>query len=61
MNEKFNENAKVEQLNEVVLSHGEEKGLIVKDPLLGSWISQFIYTQSISPIYNLYIFPLKHF
>ena len=33
MNEKFNKNAKVEQLTKVVLSHGEEKGLIVKDPL----------------------------
>ena len=33
MNEKFNKNAKVEQLTIVVLSHGEEKGLIVKDPL----------------------------
>ena len=33
MNEKFNKNAKVEQLTEVVLSNGEEKGLIVKDPL----------------------------
>ena len=33
MNEKFNKNAKVEQLAKVVLSHGEEKGLIVKDPL----------------------------
>ena len=32
MNEKFNKNAKVEQLTTVVLSHGEEKGLIVKDP-----------------------------
>ena len=32
MNEKFNKNAKVEQLTKVVLSHGEEKGLIVKDP-----------------------------
>ena len=31
-NEKFNKNAKVEQLTKVVLSHGEEKGLIVKDP-----------------------------
>ena len=35
MNEKFNTNAKVEQLALVVLSHGEEKGLIVKDPLVG--------------------------
>ena len=26
-------NAEVEQLTKVVLSHGEEKGLIVKDPL----------------------------
>ena len=33
MNEKLNKNAKVEQLTKVVLSHGEEKGLIVKDPL----------------------------
>ena len=32
MNEKFNKNAKVEQLIKVVLSDGEEKGLIVKDP-----------------------------
>ena len=32
MNEKFNKNAKDEQLTKVVLSHGEEKGLIVKDP-----------------------------
>ena len=36
MNEKFNKNTKVEQLTKVVLSHGEEKGLIVKDPLLQS-------------------------
>ena len=34
MNVKFNKNAKVEQLTKVVLSHGEEKGLIVKDPLV---------------------------
>ena len=32
MNEKFNTNAKTEQLTKMVLSHGEEKGLIVKDP-----------------------------
>ena len=32
MNEKINKNAKVEQLTKVVLSHGEEKGLNVKDP-----------------------------
>ena len=32
MKEKFNKDAKVEQLAKVVLSHGEEKGLIVKDP-----------------------------
>ena len=29
---KFDKNAKVQQLTKVVLSHGEEKGLIVKDP-----------------------------
>ena len=34
MNEKFNKNAKDEQLTKMFLSHGEEKGLIVKDPLL---------------------------
>ena len=34
MNEKFNKNAKVEQLSKMFLSLGEEKGLIVKDPLL---------------------------
>ena len=33
MNEKFNKNAKVEQLTKMFLSLGEEKGLIVKDPL----------------------------
>ena len=38
MNEKFNKNAKVEQLIQAVLSHGEEKGLIVKDPLQCTYI-----------------------
>ena len=33
MNEKFNKNAKVEQLNKMFLGRGEEKGLIVKGPL----------------------------
>ena len=33
MNEKFNKNAKVEQLTNMFFSTGEEKGLIVKDPL----------------------------
>ena len=33
MNEKFNKNAKVEQLTKMFLRRGEEKGLIVKDPL----------------------------
>ena len=37
MNEKFNTNAKVEQLTKVVLSNGEEKGLIVKDPYIYSY------------------------
>ena len=32
MNEKFNKNAKVEQLNKMFLSREEENGLIVKDP-----------------------------
>ena len=33
MNEKFNKNTKVEQLTNMCLSCGEEKGLTVKDPL----------------------------
>ena len=33
MNEKFNKKAKVEQLTKMFLSRGDEKGLIVKDPL----------------------------
>ena len=36
MNEKFNKNAKVKQLTKVVLSHGEEKGLIVIDPFVNT-------------------------
>ena len=32
MIEKFNNNAKAEQLIEMLLSHEEGKGLIVKDP-----------------------------
>ena len=34
MNEKFNKNAKVEQLNKMFLGRGEEKGLIVKGPFI---------------------------
>ena len=34
MNKKFNKNSKVEQLTQICLSSEEEKGLIVKDPLL---------------------------
>ena len=34
MTEKFNRNAKVERLTKLVLSYGEEKGLIVKDPYM---------------------------
>ena len=37
MIEKFDKNVKVEQFTEVVLSNGEEKGLIVKDPLVSHW------------------------
>ena len=33
MNDKFNKNAKVEQLTKIFLIREEEKGLIVKDPL----------------------------
>ena len=32
MNEKFNKNAKVEKLPNMILGSGEEKGLIVKAP-----------------------------
>ena len=37
MNENFNKNAKVEQLTNMILSRGEEKCFIVKDPLLLRW------------------------
>ena len=39
MNEKFDKNTKVEQLTKMFLSSGEEKGIIVKDPLciLSGW------------------------
>ena len=40
MNEKFNKNAKVKQLTNMFLSRGEEKGLIVKDPLI-KWLVKF--------------------
>ena len=36
MNEKFNKNAKVKKLTNMFLSSGEEKGLIVKAPLISS-------------------------
>ena len=50
MNKKFNKNAKVEQLTTMFSSLGEEKGLIVKDPLdrddvtraLGIWVETFV-------------------
>ena len=37
MNEKFNKNAKIEQLTKMFFSHEEEKGLIIKDPLIAGW------------------------
>ena len=40
MNEKFNKNAKVEQLTNIFLSCGEEKGIIVKDPLMAWYINK---------------------
>ena len=45
MNEKFNKNAKVEQLTKIFLSREEEKGLIVKDPLKSTsvYIGPVIY------------------
>ena len=51
MNEKFNKNAKVEQLTEMFLSRWEEKGLIVKDPLF--WFRKAFFckiTKSNNPI-----------
>ena len=58
MNEKFNKNAKVEQLTKLFWSHEEEKGLIVKDPLAGV-ITDWLYnmhnvngTQSIKIVYK---------
>ena len=49
MNEKFNENTKVEQLTKVVLSHGEEKGLIVKDPFAHDFVLMY-YRSSLSVV-----------
>ena len=46
MNEKFNKNAKVEQLTKVVLSHGEEKDLIVKDPFILRTSDALLHTLS---------------
>ena len=44
MNEKFNKNAKVEQLAKMFLSLGEEKGLIVKDPFQNfKWYFHHLY------------------
>ena len=34
MNEQFDKNATLEQLTKMVFYNGEEKGLIVKDPLI---------------------------
>ena len=45
MNEKFNKNAKVEQLTNVFLSRGEEKGFIVKDPLYSTYFILCYSTQ----------------
>ena len=39
MNEKFDKNAKVEQLTKMFLGLGEEKGLIVKVPLSDSSVN----------------------
>ena len=36
MNDKFNNNAKVEQLTKMCLNREEEKGLIVEDPFVDS-------------------------
>ena len=62
MNEKFNKNAKVKQLTEMVLNREEEKCLIVKDPLsiwtcLPKQITQvkIISLQIISPLATSWI------
>ena len=55
MNEKFNKNAKVEQLNKMFLGRGEEKGLIVKGPF---HITNFPFPSSnipSSPAYGVFI------
>ena len=46
MNEKFNKDWKIEQLTKVVLSHGEEKGHIVKDPWHWTNIRNVLHTKS---------------
>ena len=52
MNEKFNKTAKVEQLTKVVLSHGEEKGLIVKDPYELMPNKRLCNELELSPLHN---------
>ena len=52
MNEKFNKNAKLEQLTKMFYAVGKEKGLIVKDPLqfllvLGVMVLGFINSYTI--------------
>ena len=46
MNEKFNKNAKVEQLTKMFLSCEEEKGLIVKDPFRVGVIFKIFYDRA---------------
>ena len=53
MNEKFNKNAKVEQLTKVVLSHGEEKGLIVKDPFVYGVVLWYFRTSATSTLITM--------
>ena len=51
MNEKFNKNAKVEQLTKMFSSREEEKGLIVKDPY-GNQQSMHWYAVLIELLYT---------
>ena len=47
MNGKFNKNAKVEQFTKIILSRGEEKGLIVKDPFFPAICFQTFESKSL--------------
>ena len=55
MNEKFNKNTKVEQLTNMFLNCGEEKGLTVKDPYGCLWLPYHLYVIVIAYIWQIFV------